>query len=80
MSVLRLACKASFLYHALEFFMTGSADAAPPTALNGLRVFDAAAWHESFTRAAVALRVTQGAGSHQVKAPEAKVGVKLFKR
>ena len=37
----------------------------PP--LNTLRVFEAAARHESFTRAAEELSVTQGAVSHQVK-------------
>ena len=38
----------------------------PP--LNALRSFEAAARHESFTRAAGELNVTQGAVSHQVKA------------
>lgn len=48
--------------------------------LNGLKAFEAAARHESFTRAAVELCVTQGAVSHQVKSLEAELGVKLFKR
>jgi DNA-binding transcriptional LysR family regulator len=48
--------------------------------LNALRSFDAAARHESFTRAAEELCVTQGAVSHQVKALEAELGVKLFNR
>ena len=34
--------------------------------LNGLKAFEAAARHESFTRAAEELCVTQGAISHQV--------------
>jgi DNA-binding transcriptional LysR family regulator len=50
----------------------------PP--LNALRAFEAAARHESFTRAAEELCVTQGAVSHQVKALEAELGVKLFNR
>src|SRR5436305_15327162 len=50
----------------------------PP--LNALRSFDAAARHESFTRAAEELCVTQGAVSHQVKALEAELAVKLFNR
>jgi len=48
--------------------------------LNGLRAFEAAARHESFTRAAHELCVTQGAVSHQVKALEAELGIKLFMR
>ena len=50
----------------------------PP--LNALRAFEAAARHESFTRAAEELSVTQGAVSHQVKSLEASLGVKLFNR
>jgi LysR family glycine cleavage system transcriptional activator len=50
----------------------------PP--LNALKAFEAAARHESFTRAAEELCVTQGAVSHQVKALEAELGVKLFNR
>jgi LysR family glycine cleavage system transcriptional activator len=50
----------------------------PP--LNALRSFDAAARHQSFTRAADELCVTQGAVSHQVKALEAELGLKLFNR
>jgi LysR family glycine cleavage system transcriptional activator len=50
----------------------------PP--LNALRSFEAAARHQSFTRAADELCVTQGAVSHQVKALEAEFGLKLFNR
>src|SRR5258708_22487701 len=50
----------------------------PP--LNALKAFEAAARHESFTRAAEELSVTQGAVSHQVKALEAQLGIKLFNR
>ena len=50
----------------------------PP--LNALKSFEAAARHESFTRAADELCVTQGAVSQQVKALEAELGIKLFNR
>ena len=50
----------------------------PP--LNALKVFEAAARSESFTRAAEELHVTQGAVSHQIKALEATLGIKLFIR
>ncbi len=50
----------------------------PP--LNGLKAFEAAARNESFTRAAEELNVTQGAVSHQVKALEDTLGLKLFHR
>ena len=50
----------------------------PP--LNNLKAFDAAARHESFTRAAEELCVTQGAVSQQVKALEEALGIKLFNR
>ena len=48
--------------------------------LSALKSFEAAARHESFTRAAEELCVTQSAVSHQVKALEAELGVKLFNR
>jgi LysR family transcriptional regulator, glycine cleavage system transcriptional activator len=50
----------------------------PP--LNALKAFEAAARHQSFTRAAEELCVTQGAVSHQVKALEETLGLKLFNR
>ena len=49
-------------------------------ALNALKAFEAAARHESFTRAAEELCVTQGAVSHQVKALELELNIKLFHR
>ena len=48
--------------------------------LNALKAFEVAARHESFTKAAEELCVTQGAVSHQVKALEAELGIKLFNR
>jgi LysR family glycine cleavage system transcriptional activator len=50
----------------------------PP--LNGLRAFEAAARHLSFTRAADELGVTPGAVSQQVKSLEGALGVTLFRR
>src|ERR687898_1505561 len=50
----------------------------PP--LNALKAFEAAARHQSFARAAEELCVTQGAVSHQVKALEETLGLKLFNR
>ncbi len=45
-----------------------------------LRAFEAAARHLSFTRAAAELNVTQAAISHQIKALETELGVRLFLR
>src|SRR4051794_36642926 len=50
----------------------------PP--LNSLRAFEAAARHLSFAEAAAELHVTPAAISHQIKALEADLGVKLFRR
>ncbi len=50
----------------------------PP--LNALRAFEAAGRHLSFTRAAEELHVTPAAVSHQIKALEDYLGVKLFRR
>src|SRR6195952_3319068 len=50
----------------------------PP--LNGLRAFEAAARHLSFTRAADELGVTAGAVSQQVKSLEGALGITLFRR
>ena len=50
----------------------------PP--LNPLRAFEAAARHLSFKLAARELHVTPGAVGQQVKALEARLGVRLFER
>ena len=50
----------------------------PP--LNPLRTFEAAARHDSFTRAAEELHVTPAAVSRQVKLLEEYLGVELFER
>ena len=50
----------------------------PP--LNGLRAFEAAARHMSFTRAAAELNVTQTAVSHQIRRLEEQLGLVLFIR
>ena len=48
--------------------------------LNGLRAFEAAARHLSFTRAAAELNVTQTAISHQIRRLEEQLGIRLFER
>ena len=48
--------------------------------LNALRAFEAAARHQSFTRAAAELCVTQGAVSHQLALLEQRLGTPLFRR
>ncbi|KAE9647862.1 transcriptional regulator GcvA [Pseudomonas sp. PB103] len=48
--------------------------------LNGLRAFEAAARHMSFTKAADELNVTQTAISHQIRRLEDELGVQLFLR
>jgi LysR family glycine cleavage system transcriptional activator len=48
--------------------------------LTGLRAFEAAARHMSFTRAAAELNVTQTAISHQIKRLEEQLGIPLFVR
>jgi len=50
----------------------------PP--LSAIRCFEAAARHQSFTRAAQELGMTQAAVSYQIKLLEARVGGPLFKR
>ena len=52
---------------------------APPP-LNALRAFEAAARHLSLTKAALELNVTPGAISHQIRALEDHLGLKLFDR
>ncbi|MGY4282415.1 LysR family glycine cleavage system transcriptional activator [Bradyrhizobium sp. LM2.7] len=48
--------------------------------LNGLRAFEAAARHLSFTLAAAELNVTQTAISHQIRRLEEELGLRLFIR
>jgi LysR family transcriptional regulator, glycine cleavage system transcriptional activator len=48
--------------------------------LNGLRAFEAAARHLSFTQAAAELNVTQTAISHQIRRLEEDLGLRLFIR
>jgi len=48
--------------------------------LNGLRAFESAARHLSFTRAATELNVTQTAISHQIRRLEEQLGITLFER
>jgi LysR family glycine cleavage system transcriptional activator len=48
--------------------------------LNGLRAFEAAARHLSFTQAATELNVTQTAISHQIRRLEEELGLRLFVR
>jgi LysR family glycine cleavage system transcriptional activator len=52
----------------------------PLPSLNGLRAFEAAARHLSFTQAAAELNVTQTAISHQIRRLEAQLGIRLFVR
>jgi LysR family transcriptional regulator, glycine cleavage system transcriptional activator len=54
--------------------------AAPLPSLNGLRAFEAAARHLSFTRAAAELNVTQTAISHTIRRLEKQLGIPLFIR
>ena len=69
-----IARKASFFYLARVFHEVPSMIRRLPP-LNALKAFEAAARHESFTRAAEELCVTQGAVSHQVKALEGQKGL-----
>lgn len=48
--------------------------------LNGLKAFESAARHLSFTAAAAELGVTQSAISHQIKLLEERLGAPLFRR
>ncbi len=52
----------------------------PMPPLNALRAFEAAARHLSLTKAAQELHVTAGALSHQIRALEDLLGLKLFER
>jgi LysR family glycine cleavage system transcriptional activator len=48
--------------------------------LNAVRIFESAARHLNFTRAADELSVTQGAVSRQIKVLEEQLGLPLFER
>lgn len=52
----------------------------PDIPLNALRVFEVAMRQGSFTRAAIELRVSQAAVSHQIARLEDRLGAKLFLR
>lgn len=52
----------------------------PDLPLNALRTFEVAARQGSFTRAAIELRVTQAAVSHQIARLEDVLRVTLFHR
>jgi LysR family transcriptional regulator, glycine cleavage system transcriptional activator len=67
-------------YISIDFLMTIRAMPRRLPPLNALKAFEAAARHESFTRAADELCVTQGAVSQQVKALEVSLGITLFDR
>jgi LysR family glycine cleavage system transcriptional activator len=58
----------------------GSTRSVPLPSLNALLVFETAARHQSFTRAAAELGVTQTAVSHQVRTLEEELDVGLFRR
>lgn len=51
-----------------------------PPSLRAIAAFEAAARHESFTKAADELNLTQSAISHAVRALEDRLGVELFER
>ena len=53
-------------------------DRLPPA--NSLIVFEAVARHESFTKAAQELSVSQAAVSRQIQIAEAALRIKLFER
>jgi LysR family glycine cleavage system transcriptional activator len=55
-------------------------DASALPSLGAIRVFDAAARHASFTRAASELHMTQAAVSYQIKLLEDHLGAPLFRR
>jgi LysR family transcriptional regulator, glycine cleavage system transcriptional activator len=53
---------------------------ASTMSLNGLRAFEAAARHQSLSKAAQELHVTSGALSHQIRGLERLLGLRLFDR
>jgi LysR family transcriptional regulator, glycine cleavage system transcriptional activator len=58
--------------------MSSKRSSLPP--LNAIRVFEAAIRHQSFTRAAQELGMTQAAVSYQIKQLEQRLGMTLFHR
>ena len=64
--------------HDLNFMLRDCAMMLP--SLSGLRAFEAAARHMSFTLAAAELNVTQTAISHQIRRLEEQLGIALFIR
>lgn len=63
----------------MSFPHTSRVDPELPS-LTALQAFEAAVRHQSFSRAAEELHVTQGAISRQIAGMEAKLGVSLFHR
>lgn len=53
---------------------------SPLPPLSALRAFEAAARHQSYTRAAAELFMTQAAVSYQIKSLETRLGAALFRR
>jgi LysR family glycine cleavage system transcriptional activator len=51
-----------------------------PSSVAGLRAFEAAARHSSYSKAAQELSITHGAVSHQIRQMEDAIGAKLFAR
>src|SRR5438105_1357336 len=75
---MRLDLQLRIGYHIITFCNDVVTLLLPP--LNPLHVFDVAARHISFTRAAAELRVSQPAISRQINTLESFLGVRLFER
>lgn len=60
--------------------LVAAQESRPLPSLNALLAFEAAARHQSFTKAALELGVTQTAVSHQVRGLESELGAPLFRR
>src|SRR5688572_7861780 len=54
--------------------------ASRPPSLRAIAAFEAAARHQSFSRAAEELNLTHGAISHAIKGLEERLGTRLFER
>lgn len=52
----------------------------PVLPISAIRVFEAAAFHENFTKAAGELGMTQAAVSYQIKVLEERIGAEMFER